>query len=537
MIVIDVSYYQQYLSQKQWDLLSTFVDGVIIRLVFGTTFDSFAAQAIKECESRGIPWTGYGWVDPTKSIVAQQSKFIEAIQVYKPPSLFNDYEQYWTDWAAYMRQDIVEAKRTKFTSLQLNAYYRTFHNWCKVDLPVPTGNYTARWFIDEFCPEMDDWVWQDTAWEARYLRYYDAVWFTSMKVLWGKDYDISKVKVLAEHAKIVNGVGRQFESYLEINGLGENIGYHLDWNVFTDESFYRMFGVNVMGTNIDMQFVSQLGEGAGMHNNDCGPACCSMVILEGKDIFVSPDELYKLDGWGAPSTDIGTNSYQLQKILSIFDVPSSRGTSLDFDIIKSFIDKGFPIVTLVKYSLFSAAGLTVNKGTFNHWLIVTGYTNTDIITLDPYRPYEAGGKMIVPISMFTASYLGSYLLCEISKSTEVQMANATVNNLKGVNIRKTLPLSSSVLGEDIGDLWDKQRVTLKEPVVDHQGADGLVWVELVLPKIGWVAKKFFIIDTPIPPVIPPVPLDEKPIRLDELNKAEVAMQAYFAFRKNEINKL
>jgi len=75
-----------------------------------------------------------------------------------------------------------------------------------------------------------------------------------------------------------------------------------------------MFGVKVMGTNIEMQFVSQLGEGAGIYNNDCGPACCSMIILEDKDIFVSPDELYKVPG-GAHrqqilvQTHISCNSY------------------------------------------------------------------------------------------------------------------------------------------------------------------------------------------------------------------------------------
>jgi len=530
-LVIDVSNYQKLLSAKQWDLLATIVDGVIIRIVYGTTFDEYATQAIKECESRGIQWTAYGWVDPTKNMISQQIKFRQAIDIYNPPSLFNDYEQYWSDWAAYMRQDLVEAKRTRFTPDQLNKYYKTFHDWCSTNIPASTGNYTGLWFIDEFCPNMKDWVWESNSWEARYLRYYDAVWFKAMKLLWGNPYNISKVEILANYAKIINGGIRQFETLLTIDGLKENIEYHLDWNVSNDTTYYKMFGVNTMGINITFDpFISQLGEGAGMHNNDCGPADCSNVIHKAKDIFISPDELYKLPGWGAPTTDVGTNATQLQLILSDFEVKSTIGYTLTIDNIKGFIDKGWPIITLVKYGLFSAAGLTINKGTFNHWFIVTGYSDTEIITLDPYRPCEAGGIMKVPTKMFTDSYLGSYLLCELGANVEVPVSNATVNNPLGVNIRKTMPISSTVLGTDIGDLVHLQKVTLKEPIVDHPGLDGLIWIELVSPMAGWVAKKYFIIDAPVTPPPPPV-TSEKAIRLDELSKLET----YIINRKNEIN--
>jgi hypothetical protein len=59
-----------------------------------------------------------------------------------------------------------------------------------------------------------------------------------------KDFDINKMIEIANQAKIVKGIGRQFESYVEVKGLDSNINYHLDWNVFTDESYYRMFGVD-----------------------------------------------------------------------------------------------------------------------------------------------------------------------------------------------------------------------------------------------------------------------------------------------------
>ena len=281
-----------------------------------------------------------------------------------------------------------------------------------------------------------------------------------------------------------------------------------------------------MGTNINMQFVSQLGEGANMHNNDCGPACTSMIILKATDTFVSPDQLYKLPGWGAPSIDIGTNADQLQAVLHLFNVNSEKGNSLTVPIIKTLIDNGYPLITLVKYGLFSDAGLTIKKGSFNHWLVVTGYTNTEIITMDPYRPFENGGTMIVPNTMFINSYLGSYLKCLID-GTEANMYNATVNNFAGLNIRASLPISSTTLGVDIGDLAHQQRIRLKEPIVDHLGKDGLTWVELELPTAGWVAKKYLIID----PIAPPPPVqDDKAARLEEIS----LLEAYCAKRRSEL---
>ncbi|HBG74217.1 MAG: hypothetical protein A2X25_03750 [Chloroflexi bacterium GWB2_49_20] len=242
-LVIDISYYNR-LSSGQWDLLATVLDGVIIRLSYGLSQDTMAQKHINNAKRVGLPFAGYHWVDPTRDLNSQVGLYKTTVEKYRPASMFNDYEQYWTDWAAYMRQDLATAYASRFSSTQLNSYFTKFHNASKSKLNIPIGSYSADWFIRKYSPALGSWMTKSNYWEARYLRYYNAAWWTAKQKELGKDFDIKKIKEIAKQAQIVNGIGRQFESYIQVKGLSENIGYHLDWNVFTDEGFYQMFGVD-----------------------------------------------------------------------------------------------------------------------------------------------------------------------------------------------------------------------------------------------------------------------------------------------------
>ena len=242
-LVIDVSYYNN-LSLDQWDLLAPILDGVIIRLSFGLSQDSMAQTHIDNANRVGLPFAGYHWVDPTRDLNSQVNFYQSIVEKFKPSSMFNDFEQYWSDWTAYLRQDLATAYATRFSPIQLNSYYRKFYEISKRNLNIPVGNYSADWFISKYAPDMGNWVTKTNYWEARYFRYYDSDWWTIKKKELGKDFDINKIREIAKQAKIVKGIGRQFESYIEVKGLNTNIGYHLDWNVFSNQGFFRMFGID-----------------------------------------------------------------------------------------------------------------------------------------------------------------------------------------------------------------------------------------------------------------------------------------------------
>ena len=73
------------------------------------------------------------------------------------------------------------------------------------------------------------------------MRWYDNTWYLAKIRELGSNFTIDKVSLFAERAGIVRGIGRQFESLLPVVGLPKN----LDWNVFTNEGFSEMFGVEV----------------------------------------------------------------------------------------------------------------------------------------------------------------------------------------------------------------------------------------------------------------------------------------------------
>jgi len=236
-LVIDISYYQGF-TETQWDLLATVLDGVIIRMGYGLNEDSAAKKHILSAVKRNIPYSGYHWVDITTPRDRQINYMKDIIKRLEPRSYFLDFEQYWTDWDAYMSGNYAKAYETRQTPEQINTFnYNTYLGMSNSEVPV--GVYCADWFMNGYAPKMREWVLDTDYWEALYLRYSDPQWWKAKQAELGKNFPISKMKELAEQIAIPNGIGRQVESYIEVGGLNPN----LDWNVFTDEGFNKMFAI------------------------------------------------------------------------------------------------------------------------------------------------------------------------------------------------------------------------------------------------------------------------------------------------------
>ena len=582
-LLCDMSYWQSTYTREKVKLLKdNGMKAVVLRAGYGNTKDTLLQNLVTYCRELDIPFGFYWYLYPGLPFQPQIDLYVNIIKSYpdvKCAALdFEEYKVYLSTQrlgvdgdsarlgSAYEKALDEEHSgnlRVNLTANHspevLNTFYKNSYDGLKIALPeLKVMAYSAKWCIDSYFPKVATWLKAEEYWNAVYVKYYK--WYqdfmTSLGGSWGDSSKLISISnlpaIMAEVDKHWNemqlptGINDciiwQFNSFFPFKELtaGQR---NIDMNLAPASTFKEYFDLYLEEEipvpepkpeekNIEMEFVSQLGEGADDFNNDCGIADCSAIILEAKDIFVSPNEIYKLDGWDAPDTDKGTFAYQLKAVLNLFDVNSSISYSLDISRIKELINMGYPIIALVKYGLFSNAGLTVNKGTFNHWLIVTGYTETGIITMDSYRPYEAGGTMIVPNKMFTDSYLGTHLVCLIGENeTEDGMYNATVNNLPGLNIRESLPDATGKMGKDIGDLVHLQRIRLKEPIIDYLGKDGLIWVALELPQVGFVAKKYLKVDAV---VTPPPSLEEGAIRKDELLKAKAVFDAYFTKRNAEI---
>lgn len=246
-LVIDISYYND-LPPDKWDILAPVLDGVIIRMGFGITIDNLANAHLEQCRRLGLPIAGYFWSDPTRRIQDQVSMIQRAISFFKPVGIFLDAEQYWTDWSAYMRMDLVAAQATKFSPENLNNFYKTNYETTRETLKpigVKVANYSSPWFVDGYAPGMREWIYGSrNYWDARYFRYNNVEYWERKKEELGLPFDISNMRSIARYAfttRRSGSSGRQFESYIEIKGLSKWQGYHLDWNVFTDRSFSEMF--------------------------------------------------------------------------------------------------------------------------------------------------------------------------------------------------------------------------------------------------------------------------------------------------------
>jgi len=240
-IAIDVSYYNIF-SPAQYDILASGIDGAVVRTSFGLNQDKLHKKHLEEFRNRGVAVAGYHWVDPTVDKARQTAFIIEMAKSNLLPGMMSDLEQYWRDWAAYMRQDLTEAYRTRFTPEQLFDYYNYVNDGVKAGLSkegIESWIYSADWFIDRYCPRLNE-ILDDNYCEARYLRYYNPSGLASVYKKFGKPITIDKLPEFIPHAPIVRGAARQWESLVYVKDLYP----HQDYLFFADEGFNRMFGTS-----------------------------------------------------------------------------------------------------------------------------------------------------------------------------------------------------------------------------------------------------------------------------------------------------
>jgi len=241
-IASDNSYYNIF-SPAQYDILASGTDGAIIRIGFGLTLDKSRIYHLEQFRDRGTAVAGYYWCDPNWDRTRQIALIVETTKQLRLPSVFLDAETYWSDWAAYMKQDLATCYATRYLPDYLNEFYHDIYEGVKKGLEpegIEVGNYSANWFIDRYAPDMKSWIYNKNYWYAGYLRYTNPKEKIALINKLGEPFDISRLPKFEAIAPITHGIGRQWESLLPVKGLN----VHQDWNFFTEEGFNRMFGTS-----------------------------------------------------------------------------------------------------------------------------------------------------------------------------------------------------------------------------------------------------------------------------------------------------
>jgi hypothetical protein len=105
----------------------------------------------------------YHWVDPIGNWQGQAEHFLRAIDAVEPDGIGFDIEQYrssWTKaWTVMSKQRIYDA----------TVFIVEFVKARRPD--VPRAPYSAKWFLEKYCPALVDYFGNDAAWVASYLDY------------------------------------------------------------------------------------------------------------------------------------------------------------------------------------------------------------------------------------------------------------------------------------------------------------------------------------------------------------------------------
>jgi hypothetical protein len=218
-ILVDVSFWNQELTPANWEVINRGVDGVIVRLGYSATRDSWAGTYIEQCKKFGKPYAGYWYVYTDRDMRQQAAAIAAAVNELKPCALWIDIED-------------VSSVMSKTAQA---AYYKNLRTLVGEMITIPKGCYSGDWYINMFGGALN-WVKNDTYWEAAYLVWYEGAWWKLYKSQWGI-LDIDKLHEIADYAGIHNGIMRQIESKIPVAGLPLN----LDWNIMADDNFAKIF--------------------------------------------------------------------------------------------------------------------------------------------------------------------------------------------------------------------------------------------------------------------------------------------------------
>jgi len=131
---------------------------------------------------------------------------------------------------------------------------------------------------------------------------------------------------------------------------------------------------------LNVPYKSQNDPDAQLENNDCGPACVAMILAaQGLDVRTS--DVYDASG---VMEDHPLTFAEVTIAASHYGLPLNARVGLSLQDIRNYIDRGTPIIALVKYQYLPDRQ---GQGTVGgHFVLVVGYDDDagEIIIHDPY---------------------------------------------------------------------------------------------------------------------------------------------------------
>jgi hypothetical protein len=149
---------------------------------------------------------------------------------------------------------------------------------------------------------------------------------------------------------------------------------------------------------LPVPYVSQLGAGAGAHNNDCGAASAVMLLRAYLNIQMTPDEFYTKF---ALSGDPYLTVTQLRNAMSSLGLLTDFRATLSVQDLFVALAAGKPAIVLLRYKVFQDAGLTEKSFEGPHFAVAVGMDIKNIYLHDPlYTNPAVGNAHPYPLNVF-----------------------------------------------------------------------------------------------------------------------------------------
>jgi hypothetical protein len=145
-------------------------------------------------------------------------------------------------------------------------------------------------------------------------------------------------------------------------------------------------------------FVSQLGSGADMHQNDSGAASVIMLLGAYFNVQMTPDEFYTK--FAIPG-DPYLSSMQLRNAMGSLGLLTDFHATLTVQDLFGAMAAGKPPIVALRHKVLEDAGLTDNKCEGPHFVVVVGLDVKNIYVHDPlYTNPEEGNAHAYPLDIF-----------------------------------------------------------------------------------------------------------------------------------------
>jgi hypothetical protein len=149
---------------------------------------------------------------------------------------------------------------------------------------------------------------------------------------------------------------------------------------------------------LPVPYVSQLGSGADLHQNDCGAACAIMLLRAYFNVQMTPDEFYTK--FAIPG-DPYLNVLQLRNTLGSLGLLTDFRAGLITQDLFAALAAGKPPIVLLRHKVFEDAGLVEKPFAGPFFAVVVGMDIKNIYLHDPlYTSLDDGNAHPYSLAIF-----------------------------------------------------------------------------------------------------------------------------------------